>query len=334
MPVRCDQGDLVAAQSRCYAAAMFRSVPCTRTWVGFLALLAVLTEGGCGGGTAPAAAVPATPSSNLSGNWLLAGSLPVFGPAVGGNAGFGLAADFNVIGNQVFGGLTSTGTCPGGALVGSLGFVSGTIAADGSFDLQTPALSSGTPPTTVVTIQGKVPDEAGAGWTGKYTISNPSGACPNSLSGAVTATSIPLLSGTFTGTANLQVSGPFGSGSTPTPSTPVPVTVTLQQSPGPGPGDTIPAEAGTLLTGSIALGGSSCLTSGTTNGAMLPSGTLILSSVNGDSIAAVFAMNDGSTLQMSGSISALDGSSITVQFVSLSNGTCPAQFSQFTSLSH
>ena len=313
---------------------MFRCLRPARTCVGVLALLAAGTVAGCGGGVPPAAAVAATSSSNLRGNWLLAGPLPTAEPAFGNGSAFGLAADFNVFGDQVFGALSQAGTCANGVSLSNAGFVVGNIAANGSFTLQTPALPSGTPPVTVVTIQGTVPQTAGAGWTGTYTITGPSESCPSSLSGAITATPIPLLAGTFAGTANLQISGSLMVGSTVTAPVPTPVTVTLQQSAMDSTGASTPAESFMPLTGSIAFGGSSCLSSGSTTGATGLNGISIISTVAGNSISAVFAMNDGSSLQMFGSISSLDASKITVQFSSLSNGTCPAQFAQFTTLSH
>ena len=44
--------------------------------------------------------------------------------------------------------------------------------------------------------------------------------------------------------------------------------------------------------------------------------------VEGKTVLAIFTMNDGSTLEMLGSISSMDSGSLQVSFLTLASGTC------------
>ncbi len=304
-----------------------------------LSVLCVLVFGvwlsGCGGGATPATAVTAEPSPQLlNGNWLLAGTLPVFGPP--GISGFGIAAAFNVVGDQITGGLTGAQQCGNIGSSVTLGTVTGTVAADGSFTLQTPARPTGPSPLTV-TITGKVPSAPGAGWSGRYTITEPSAnTCPLPTTGAVAATAIPLLSGTYQGTASFLPSSSGGTvnfGNLPS-GTATPVSVTLQQQ-NQASANTAP-QFGALyiVSGTIAVQDFPCASAGAVGGTIPVTGSLLSGSVIGNSFSANFQMSDGSTLVTAGSIAALDSSKIEVELHTRTAGNCAAQIAGYTTLSH
>jgi hypothetical protein len=272
-----------------------------RRWISAVVLIAgSVSLAGCGAVSGMNGA-PVGASTNLVGNWLLAGSLPSIGTPT--PAATGVTATFDVTGTSVVGALTTQLPCGSSGFTADLGgVVSGTVAADGSFTLQTPTIGLG---GNTETIQGHVPTTAGGGWTGTYTIVI--SGC-GTLTGQIAATPIPLIGGTFAGTTTLA---PFGS-----PPVPVTVTTNLLQ------GGNVTNGSSTLysavfLGGTIAIAGSPCFTSGTSSGAVPRVGA-----VEGNTVIAQFLMNDGSTLEMIGSISSVDSTRLQVSFLLTGTGTC------------
>jgi hypothetical protein len=183
---------------------------------------------GCGGGSVPAA--PVAPAvSPLAGNWLIVGPMPTNEITFPTTGGFGLAMSFDVTGNDVVATGFASGSCapqPTSPFVkGAFSFgatVTGTIAADGSFTLQSP----GNVPIDSLSILGKVPQANGGQFLGSYSESfnSPTGRCTANYSGIFTATSFPLVSGVYTGTGSTQTITNGVSSMTP-----ISVQVTLQQ---------------------------------------------------------------------------------------------------------
>lgn len=264
--------------------------------LGFVGCGAGLLLIGCGGGT-PAAVAPSV--SPLAGNWLIVGPMPTnefsFPPVP---SGFRLAMTFDVTGSNVtaagFANGSCTSTAPPGTIVptsfsfGSLAV--GTVAADGSFTLQTPANL----PIDSISIQGKIPLGNQGQFSGSYTSSynSPIGAgCVGNFAGMFTATSFPLVSGIYAGTGSTltNINGVSGT-------TPITVQVNLQQGgtvKDPVTGISTPSSI--ELAGSIRIQGSPCFTSGVT-------GATPASSVQGNRLLAEFTMDDGSTLSLLGTL--------------------------------
>jgi hypothetical protein len=208
-------------------------------------------------------------------------------------SGFELAMTFDVTGNNIVGAGFVSAPCQQTSspiLLGTVGVLfetgaSGTVAADGSFSVQTSANSVGS-----ISIQGKTPQTEAGEWPGSYTASiNPSigPACMGSSAGPVSATSFPLISGVYAGAGTINGS---------TGATPVSFQMTLQQ------GGTVVDQAtgksvssNLALAGSIRFQGSPCFSSGVMN----PSPQ---SAVEGNQVVAEFTMDDGSTLRVSGTL--------------------------------
>src|ERR1700732_4730523 len=128
-----------------------------RAWVSLAACGAGLLLSGCGGGVAP--------SSSLAGNWLIVGPLPTNQLQIGGVSGFRLAITIDVTGNSLVASGFVNESCSNQDPVSpflsrSVSFTTlaqGTVAADGSFTLQTPTNFQ----TNSLVIQGKVPQANG-----------------------------------------------------------------------------------------------------------------------------------------------------------------------------
>ena len=271
---------------------------------------------GCGGGSPAAnATTPVTPS-NLSGNWLIAGSLPSESSAP--VTSLNLAMTFDVNGSN----LTAAGfaNIPCGSLEASAGFgalVSGPIAADGSFTAQTPFAASSAP-LFQVAIQGTVPKQSGGPWSGTYTLTSSFTGCSKTLTGSFTATPIGAVSGTYAGSVTLTQTA---TGSPPT-KTPVTMQVALKQGGTFAPvGSTTAVYSEVVLTGSIKVQGTTCFASGTAS-------TTVPSAVEGNFVLANFDMDDGSKLQMLGTLLDVGAGKMSVAFVQVSAGGC-GQLSSF-----
>ncbi|WP_213804028.1 hypothetical protein [Granulicella sp. dw_53] len=274
---------------------------------------------GCGG--TPAPVVKAVDTSLLAGNWQLTDSMPSGLFILGQQNPFRLAVNFDVSGNVI----SATGvvndhctnsSVPSGVSFGLLS-TTGTIAPDGSFTVQT---QGNLPASQMVTIQGSMPKTAGGPWSGTYSsaLSSPlPGGCTESSSGSFTATPFALVNGTYAGAATGGgiISGQAGAPVVPPPTS---IEITVQQ------GGDASIQVGSLrfpkisiLTGSIRVQGSSCFASGTTDGTLL-------SNIEGNKIELVFAMDDGSMMRLSGSLTDATESQITAGLVLVTGGRCGA----------
>ena len=282
-------------------------------WLQYAACGVVLLLCGCGGKS-----VPATPdASALAGNWLIAGPMPTNGLAT--STGFRLALTFDVNGSNVSAAGFGNDSCSN--VESSFGFgslASGTIAADGSFTLQTPSgFSEGT-----MSIQGTIPKANGNSWPGSYRASFSSPltplTCDTNLAGTFTATSFPLVSGVYVGTGSSEA---IVNGALVT----IPITfqVTLQQGgtvTNPVNGAPAPYSSIAVLVGSIRVQGSPCFTSGAT------SATTPQSAVEGNMVSANFTMDDGSTLTILGSLTDPSETRIATTVAVLHSGQCGGAF--------
>lgn len=278
-----------------------------RTW-GVISLF-LLGVAGCGGIT-PAAPVStgaqSTAGALLKGNWLIVGDLPVFFTNLA-TAKFGLAATLDVINGQVIANGNVFYPCGGSGAGGTAAFTPATIAADGTFTLQTLQSATSPTPTVVETIHGTVPQTAGA-WSGTYSATNANPGCAP-VSGTFTAVPIQPVTGTFIGSGTL---GPANSnmGAAET------ATLTLQQG---GPSSLDVASTATYvnsvneLTGSITVTGNACFKKGT-----LGTG----SRVDGNTVAVSFVMDDGSDLTMTGNLKDTAASTIVVLSAHVFGGVC------------
>jgi len=283
-------------------------------WLYFAACGIGLLLSGCGSGS-PALVAPAV--SPLAGNWLIVGPMPTNEFSFPAMSGFKLAMSFDVTGNNIVAAGFANGSCtpPSPAPTASSSFAfgglaTGTIAADGSFSVQSP----GNPSTVALSIQGKIPLANEDQFSGSYTasFSSPIGSpCTASYSGTFTATSFPLVSGVYTGTGSTQT---ITNGVSAT--TPITMQVTLQQggmATNPATGISTPSSL--LLTGSIRVQGSSCFTSGVTSD--IPS-----SSVEGNQVVAEFTMDDGSTLVILGTLTDASETRIATNAAIVTGGRC------------
>ncbi len=282
----------------------------------FAALLLPLLLTGCGQSPAPTTA--GSGSNALRGNWLLAGSLPVSGPVFPLPQQFGLTMTLDVSNGQVLADMSVFYPCSNGAVGGSGALPATTIAADGSFTLQTNQVST-LVPTVMLSVHGKAPQAAGANWTGTYTATNANTGCAP-VSGTFTAMPIQTVSGTFLGVGTL---GPQSGPAMPASS----VTVAFVQG---GPASLDPPLYGSLvnsvsaLSGTIQVTGSSCFTSGT---AAIPSGAVL-----GDGVNASFLMNDGSRLLLHGSVLDVAATTIKLGPMLVIGGACDGWSGYFGSV--
>jgi hypothetical protein len=269
---------------------------------------------GCGGGS-----VPPAPVSPLAGNWLIVGPMPT---NEFGSTGFRLAMTFDVTGNHVVAGGFGSNFCnniQSGFGVGSV--VAGTLAEDGSFNLATPANY----PVETLSIKGTAPRTSGEPWSGSYAMSlgGHAPACDTNVSGTFTATSFPLVSGIYVGTGS-TLAGPNGV----PPLTPITFQVTLKQGgtvTNPGNGAASTFFSNTMLTGSIKVQGSPCFSSGVTS-ASPPSAVL------GNMVDARFLMDDGSTLNLLGSLTDITEGHFATNPVLVSGGNCGVGIGGFIQL--
>lgn len=274
------------------------------------------------GSSASSGSVTAPTASALAGNWLIVGPMPTV-PFLGTTTPpehFRLALTIDTVGDQIVAAGFAYHFCPN--FQGSYGFPSvlqGTLAQDGTVSLQPVSANSPLPDMTL-TVTGKAPTVAGSAWTGNYTVNfsslpGPVTGCVETLSDTFTATSFPLLNGTYAGTA---IKTTIANG------TPTTTTMTLQMALKQG-GTITDATTGktvtgnTALTGSVQVQGSPCFGSGTM--ASLPTG-LPRSGVLGNEVIAAFTMDDGSTLEVEGSLTDASESRIASGFVVVNGGQC------------
>ncbi len=230
---------------------------------------------------------------------------------------------FDVIGNNIIASAdlqTTCGTSGGlgltvGATFGAV--LTGTIAPDGSFSLSSPVQN----PLTNLTVQGTVPGSAGASWMGKYSFSStppePVSAPPCVITQTETfiATPIGVVTGTYTGTSST-----FTNLGNSTAATPVTMSLTLQQ----GAMLYNPLSAASVysqlaLGGSVQLQGFPCFSKGTTS-------TTLGSEVEGSRLLVNFVMDDGSTVQLFGSILDIDSTRLSIDTLFVNGGQCNGNY--------
>jgi hypothetical protein len=298
----------------------------TRWLARVLFVTTALALAGCGANVSnnpvSSSAPPSINAANLSGNWLLAGTLPV-SYAMAPNT-FGLAATFDVTGNEITGVAYMSGSCGSTSLAAVMvaSPVSGTVAADGTLSLTTTQLITTTTPT--VTIQGKAPTSSSGTWAGTYSIT---GNCVNpvtgslqpfSYSGAVQSTALPLFNGTYaSGLTSTTLAGTSTTTTTLKLQQGGQITNTATGVPGP--------YSNLVMTGTISIQGPSCQKTGTTQGAMAGS-TPVVSVVSGDSFTADFLLNDGTQILARGSMSDTQANQLTVSMAPTFLSSCSGQF--------
>jgi hypothetical protein len=268
---------------------------------------------GCGGGSPKQTAPVVSP---LTGNWLLIGSLSNFGPPsvpLQLQVPFNLAVSLYVTGGMVTGDASTAYFCTNSGAGGGGGFAPAPIAADGSFELQ-PLMLGPDEPTVTFDVRAVAPQTAGETWTGTYTAADANKGC-TSTSGSFTAVPIEPVTGTYAaaGTLSLQ-----GSSSSP----PVKITAMFEQG---APTGTVFTSTRinieNVLSGSIIVEGSPCFTSGT----IKPMEAQVI----GGSLQANYAMNDGSTVFVSGYIQDAAVTAIKVSTFLVNGGSCDKEFGFF-----
>jgi hypothetical protein len=285
-----------------------------RAWSSFAACGAVFLLSGCGAwNVLPYSPTPA--ASPLTGNWLVVGSLSNFGPSFAqgqAQSPFNLAVSLDVTGGKVTGYASTAFICANSGGGGAGGLMTASIGADGGFELQPPVLGTGVP-TVTFDVRGVAPQTAGGTWSGTYTATDTNNGC-TSTSGAFTAVPIMPVTGTYAATGTLRSQGSSGS-------TPLTITATFQQGALGVPSTSTRVNSQNILNGNIAVQGSPCFSSGTIN----PMGGGVL----GSSVLAVYTMNDGSELFVSGYIR--DASVSTIELVGflVNGGQCDKEFGSF-----
>jgi hypothetical protein len=283
-----------------------------RGLLSFTACATGLLLNGCGAWNV----LPYSPAPNVSpltGNWLLVGSLPSFGPtSVQGQAPFNLAVSLDVTGGEVTGYASTAFFCTDSGAGGAGRLATAPIADDGSFELQ-PPMQGGGVSTTTFDVRGVAPKTVGKTWSGTYTATDMNNGC-TSTSGTFTAVPIMAVTGTYSATGTLN---PHGSSN----SAPVTITAMLRQgATGSSPSTLMGFNNENILKGNVVVQGSPCFSSGTIN--------KMEAAVFGSFVQTEYVMNDGSTLFMSGYIRDISGGSIELLSVFVRGGRCD-QYSGF-----
>lgn len=168
--------------------------------------------------------------------------------------------------------------------------ISAVPSADGAF-ATTQTVFGG----VTFTLKGTAPNTKGVPWAGTYDLENTGSfltTCPYHLTGSFTATPIADLTGTFTGSSAISRYDPQSS-YTPPAGTIIGLDVAFQQR-GYPPGATAASYSDQYVGGTIQVTGIPCFkkgTSSTRGGAVL-----------GNDYRVVFTMDDGSDLELEGTI--------------------------------
>jgi len=169
-------------------------------------------------------------------------------------------------------------------------------------------------PTVTFDVRAVAPQTAGETWSGTYTATNTNKGCA-STSGAFTAVPIMPVTGTYAGVGTLSQQGSSSS-------TPVKITAMFEQG---APAGTVftstRINSQNVLSGSLTVEGSPCITSGT----IKPMGAQVV----GSSVQANYAMNDGSTVFVSGYIQDTSVSTIKLGSFLVNGGSCDKEFGFF-----
>lgn len=286
-----------------------------REWLSPLwtAALCALLPGCAGSGstttTSTASVPPASHAANLTGGWLLAGSMPTyFVPDA--NTATNVAVSFGVSGTTINGSANIQSVCSTGGAFGHgyVGALNGTVNEDGTF---TASFSSTQVPAQILTIAGTAPVNPGDGWVGTLTYSNAGGdgQCAASFNNSFTAVSFPSVEGTFSGSGELT-SGYVISGLSPAPGTPYSMSVNLTQG-------GVAAQA--PISGTIQLSGFSCFTSGTID-------TQPGSDVESNLLNLSFTMDDGASVQLAASINNTAGTQLAVSGIYVRGDSCGGNY--------
>ncbi len=241
---------------------------------------------------------PDTPTT-IGGNYLLAGSLPILT-----STGFSYAVTLDVTGDQLLAAQSFSFYCTQGSADVSLGLPESLLGANRSFELETPGYP-GAPPYIDQQLQGIAPTAGLTPWSGSYAFSNVPAGCDLPAGANFTAVPIGYVTGTYAGSFAMN---------TANSSTTVPLMVQLNLKQGGQPSD------GTrfsyiVMTGSIEVTGSACVSSGTITSSDQ-------SSIGGDFVSLTFSMNDGSTLQMQSYIKDTGVKRLLLNQVSVTGGVC------------
>ena len=219
-----------------------------------------------------------------------------------------LSTTLVVNGSQITGEGNVQIRCSPIATVGGLVSLSGTIAADGSFQstFSLPESSGDVPAFRYsVSLSGSSPTAAGAAtWNGTYqltasgTLLGSNLPCSYSQSGVFAAAKLAPLTGVYTGVQ--QNGAPLGAG----PVSATTVALTVEQ------GEPTLVTVGRRteyqlpLAATVAVTGMSCFHSGTTVGSAFPS------SITGDRFALQLVMDDGSQMVLDGYLQDAAGTSL------------------------
>ncbi len=265
-------------------------------------------------------------TSPLAGNWLIVGSMPTFFPFPPSGT-FNLAMTMDVVGENVTATSNEVISCSSTSPVLSFGTVevgheAGTIASDGAVSLET-SQRGGAVAGPILTIEGKLPQDAGGEWSGSYANGNQVASCLPESTGRFTAIQFPLVNGTYSGQSPVVPESTLK---------PISIQMKLQQ------GGPVPNANGLLknsllgLTGSLEVQGVSCFSSGTfeptvaVNGiTLLPDVTTLLPGVtlvSGNNIQVAARMNDGSTMLVSGQFADSSEKNLNVRQVAVVGGDC------------
>jgi hypothetical protein len=266
-----------------------------------LMLTSILWLTACGSTPAP---VQSADPANLSGNWLIFGSLPT--SAINVTRVPGLAITIDVKGTTLtvsaaFNALCSSGTSAGLLTQGIINSLSGTVAADGSFSIGSESFG----------VKGVVPSAIGLAWAGTYSLIGNNPSCNFNQSGSITATAVQEIVGTYTATGSFQ----YGSGAGVAAGSPVTITPVLQQ------GATFYDQINTPAYSNLALGGTlhvigfSCFTHGTLS-------TSLASEVFGSEFTANYVMDDGSQLTLNGNIVDPTSARLVLTVLFVNSGPC------------
>jgi hypothetical protein len=261
---------------------------------------------------------PTTITSSLEGNWQLTGDrarqlYPLLSGMIHADGN-----DIRMVGEKF-------ATCSGSTRLGAGGTLAltGRIAPDGSFTLDQQAAHN----AVQVTIGGTVPSGSAKSWQGTYTISGSTGPnCNLDQSGTFTATPLPPVSGTFSGSVRTSYSA--ASPARSSASGAERFTATIDQ--GPSLTHVLPVGGAVSylpLTGAIGVEGSPCFKHGA-------AAISRYSVIEGKAVRVQFVMDDGSELSLNMSLADSTQQALLIQVAGVRGGKCDGQTFDGTLLRH
>jgi hypothetical protein len=271
-------------------------------WISAAIFLGLLGLTGCGPALFTDVSAKPQIEGGLAGNWLIAGALP-------SAQNYSIAVTLDEFGKQISGSPSVSFYCTGaGGLSGvNTGVNPATIGPGGEFTLESSTTTVGVPPVPYygMTLQAASSTDSPASWQGAFSFEQVDSGCSLPQTGNFVATRIADFTGTYDGTITIS-SASSSQVIQPT------LQIAVQQG-GVEPGTTQYSEL--VLNGSIAVQGSPCVSSG----AMTASNP---SEYSGEFAQMVFAMNDGSTWSLSGSVEDLQISKLSLYSANISGGSC------------